>query len=45
VIAAAADIVDEILEKILLMLPDTVGIMAPAEIAMNPATRAYSMRS
>jgi hypothetical protein len=35
----------DILLKILLMLVDTPGIIAPAETATNPAMRAYSIRS
>jgi len=43
--AAAAVITEPIWEKMVLMLPATLGISAPAATATNPAIRAYSIRS
>ena len=36
---------EDTLEKIVLMLVDTPGMMAPADTATKPAINAYSMRS
>lgn len=41
----AFDILLAILLKILLMLVATPGMIAPADTATNPASKAYSMRS
>ena len=43
--AAAAVITDAIFEKMVLMLVDTPGRMAPAATATKPAIRAYSIMS
>ena len=43
--AAAAVITDAIFEKMVLMLVDTPGRMAPAATATKPAIRAYSIIS
>jgi hypothetical protein len=42
---AALDITLATLEKMVLMLVATLGIIAPAAVATNPAISAYSMRS
>ena len=44
-VVAAVVITDATLEKIVLMLVETPGRIAPAARATNPAIKAYSMRS